>query len=174
MNIRYASESDVPKILGIYKPYIENSPITFETEVPGHKEFLIRFNNITKVYPWLVCEVNGAVIGYAYASQLRERSAYKWSVELGIYIDESFQGKGIGRALYEKLIEILTEQGFYNAFAGITLPNTASIKLHESLGFTKVGIYKNVGFKSGKWHDVVWYQFALNTRGAPSEIKGLN
>ena len=116
--------------------------------------------------PWLVCEWRSRVIGYAYASPHRDRWAYQWSVEVSAYVDESVHRSGVGRALYSSLFAALTLQGFRNAYAGITLPNLASERLHEAVGFTPVGIYRAIGYKFGAWHDVLWLERALAPRVA--------
>jgi phosphinothricin acetyltransferase len=113
-------------------------------------------NNIQRKYPWLVCEINGSIVGYAYASRYSEREAYNWSVDFSVYINPHYHGRKIGKALYSCLFEILKLQGYYNAYAGVTVPNIKSESLHEAFGFKSIGVYKNVGYKFGKWHDVKW------------------
>jgi L-amino acid N-acyltransferase YncA len=114
--------------------------------------------------PWLVCEHRGELLGYAYASPHRVRAAYQWSVDVSVYIHAQARRSGVGRGLYRSLFALLTLQGFYHAYAGITLPNPASVGLHESLGFQPVGVYRSVGYKLGAWHDVGWWQLALQER----------
>ena len=116
-------------------------------------------------HPWLVAERDGMVAGYAYAGKHRERSAYRWSVDVTAYVDEGSRRAGVGRALYGELLVTLRRQGFHAAFAGIALPNAASIALHEALGFRKLGVYQDAGFKNGQWHDVGWWQLRLSTGG---------
>ena len=112
--------------------------------------------------PWLVAtDEHGRVVGYAYAGRHRERAAYRWSVDISAYIDPAWQGRGVGRRLYDALLAILRRQGFVNAFAGITLPNPASVALHEAIGMRRVGVFERVGYKSGAWHDVAWYGMRL-------------
>ena len=111
--------------------------------------------------PWLVCDDNGQLLGYAYASPHRERAAYRWSVDVSAYVREGFRRSGVGRGLYASLLALLRLQGFHNAVAGIALPNPGSVGLHQAMGFEPVGIYRAIGFKCGKWHDVAWYQLAL-------------
>jgi L-amino acid N-acyltransferase YncA len=121
-------------------------------------------------FPWLVCESNAGVLGYAYASKHRERAAYRWSVDVSAYVSEGSRRSGVGRALYTSLLAMLRLQGFYTAVAGITLPNPGSAGLHEAMGFQQIGIYRGIGFKCGEWHDVAWYQLALrDCAGVPDE-----
>lgn len=168
MLIRPVTTEDAKDILAIYSPYIENTVITFETEVPTIEEFTARIENIKSKYPYLVCETHGKVIGYAYASKHRERAAYKYSVDLSIYIDPDYQHKGIGKALYVRLFDALKPYDFYTAYAGITLPNEKSIGLHKALGFHEVGIFHNVGYKFGKWLDVIWLEKQLKEYDTPA------
>jgi phosphinothricin acetyltransferase len=120
-----------------------------------------RIKSTTEKYPWLVTRRGSAVLAYAYASQHRSRAAYQWSVDVGIYVLASERRTGIGRNLYKALFQVLRLQGFYNAYAGIALPNAASVGLHEALGFQPLGVYKRVGFKLGAWRDVGWWQLSL-------------
>lgn len=161
-NIRLATEGDSASILKIYAPYITDTVVTFEYQVPTEGEFKERIANIQKKYPWLVCEIDGSVVGYAYASRFREREAYKWSVGFSVYVDPGYHRKNIGKALYFALFQTLKLQGFYNAYAGVTIPNIKSEGLHESVGFKEIGIYQNVGYKFGSWHDVKWYSLKIN------------
>lgn len=164
--IRMATPDDAEQIHEIYAPYC-NTPISFEAGPPGVAEMQVRLRKILVSYPWLVCEEDGRILGYAYASQHSERAAYRWSVNTTVYVQRERARAGMGRALYTALFEVLRMQGYVNAYAGITLPNPASIGLHESMGFEQVGIYRHVGFKYGTWHDVAWY--ALQLRVPPHE-----
>jgi phosphinothricin acetyltransferase len=122
---------------------------------------------LTKVldaYPWLICEDGGVMLGYVYASRHRERAAYRWSVDTTVYVRQGVQRRGVGRALYTSLLAVLPLQGFVNAYAGVALPNPASVGLHEAMGFRRVGVYERVGFKCGCWHDVAWFQRPLQER----------
>lgn len=159
--VRLANEDDSASILEIYAPFITDTVITFEYEVPTVTEFGKRITNIQKKYPWLICEVNGSVVGYAYASQFNERAAYDWSVDFSIYIKHLYHRKNIGKALYFALFELLKLQGYYNAYAGVTLPNIKSESLHQSFGFKSIGVYQNVGYKFGNWHDVKWFELKI-------------
>jgi L-amino acid N-acyltransferase YncA len=155
----------------IYAPYVLETAISFEEEPPTEPEFALRIETDSARFPWLVAEDGGAVIGYAYASTHRERAAYRWAAEVAVYIDRSHQRRGAGRALYESLLERLQRQGFYMACAGITLPNDASVALHEACGFEPVGVFRRLGWKLGSWHDVGWWQRELRSPepGRPSE-----
>ena len=159
--IRFATPADAAAVLEIYGPFCDNSPITFETERPAIAEIENRIRKINERYPWLICEKDNQVVGYAYASPHRDRAAYRWSVDIAIYISGSHRGLGIGTALYTVLFELLRIQGYFKAYAGITLPNPASIRVHQRLGFSLVGIYKQVGYKAGAWHDVSWWDLSL-------------
>jgi len=159
--IRLASLDDAGQIADIYSHFVLNTPVSFETEAPDEAETSRRIGTVLEQYPWLVCDVGGAVAGYAYASQHRVRYHYQWSVDVSVYVHEEFRRRGIGKALYSALLNVVPMQGFVSAFAGITLPNAASVNLHEAVGFTPVGIYRNVGNKLGKWHDVGWWQRPL-------------
>jgi phosphinothricin acetyltransferase len=159
--IRLAREGDADAIAAIYAPIVDATAISFETAPPDRLEMARRVNDTLRLYPWLVCDRGGQVAGYAYASRHHERRAYQWSVNTSVYIDARYRGLGVGRGLYVSLFGILTAQGFFSAYAGITLPNPASVGLHEALGFEKLGVYRNVGFKHGAWHDVGWWQLAL-------------
>jgi L-amino acid N-acyltransferase YncA len=151
----------------IYAPNVQASAISFEEEAPDAERFAERIATTTRTHPWLVLEDDGRVAGYAYASQHRARAAYRWAVEVGIYIGLEHRGAGAGRRLYEGLFGLLRQQNFRVACAGITLPNDASIGLHEALGFERVGVYREIGHKNGVWHDVVWLQLLLRSDGGP-------
>jgi phosphinothricin acetyltransferase len=157
------ADRDASACAEIYAPFVIDTPISFEERPPDEHEMRRRIEETTARYPWLVAEADGRVIGYAYASPHRERAAYRWAVDVAIYVDPSHQGRGVGRALYEELFKLLSAQGYRIAVAGIALPNPASIALHEKLGFEAVGVYRQIGWKSGAWHDVAWYQKALAT-----------
>jgi phosphinothricin acetyltransferase len=168
--IRPVRKGDAPQIAEIYRPYCENSCISFEEVAPGAAEMADRIEKVSRRYPYLVDEVDGAITGYSYASSHRERAAYRWSVESTIYIHERFHGRGIGRALYTELFGRLRRQGLVKAYAGILVPNPPSQGFHESMGFTLVGIYRKVGYKLGAWRDVGWWELTLLPQaGSPSE-----
>ena len=163
--IRLPVNADAAAVAAVYAPIVEGTAISFETVAPSADEMADRMAQTLEVHPWLVWEIGGEVAGYAYATTHRPRSAYRWSVDTSVYISASHRRSGAGRGLYISLFAILAAQGYVNAFAGITLPNPASIGLHESLGFEPIGIYRKVGFKLGAWHDVGWWQVALRERG---------
>lgn len=169
--IRSATLHDAVAIQAIYAPYVMDTAITFEETPPSVVEMRERMASILPSYPWLVYAEQGEILGYAYACQHRSREAYRWSVDVAIYLKQGLGGRGIGRKLYEPLLDILKSQGYVNAFAGITLPNAASVGIHETLGFTPIGIYENVGFKIGSWHDVGWWQLAFEKPAVPEEPK---
>ena len=159
--IRLATSADAEGILAIYRPIVQDTVISFELEPPDAVEIARRIDGTLAKYPWLVHEDREGVAGYAYASEHRKRLAYQWSVDVSCYVHERARRRGIGKSLYEALKRVLRAQGFRNAFAGIALPNAASVGLHEATGFAALGTYRNVGFKLGAWRDCVWMQCAL-------------
>jgi L-amino acid N-acyltransferase YncA len=160
-SIRLARASDSPRITEIYRPAVTDCATSFELEAPDEEEMSRRITACLRQFPWLVAEENHRVIGYAYASPHRTRAAYQWSAELSAYVDERAHRRGVGRALYEALMRVLVLQGYRNAYAGLTLPNEASEGFHRGLGFTPVGVFRHVGFKLGRWHDVFWLERSL-------------
>ena len=166
MELRFATTEDAAGIAAIYGPVVASTPISFEIDPPGAEEMARRIRDRFPLYPWLVCEDGGCVAGYAYGSRHRPRPAYDWSVEVSAYVHPDFRRRGIGRRLYRCLFRILKAQGYFNAYAGITLPNAGSVGLHESAGFQPIGVYKNIGYKLGAWHDVGWWQRPLQEAGS--------
>jgi phosphinothricin acetyltransferase len=167
--IRLAELRDAAALADIYRPSVVAAATSFELEPPGEAEMARRLAVILAYAPWIVVEHDAGVIGYAYASKHHERAAYQWSVDVTVYIHQDHHRRGVGRALYTSLLELLRLQGFYTACAGVTLPNPASVGLHESFGFRPVGVYHAVGHKLGAWHDVGWWELALRERaGVPS------
>jgi L-amino acid N-acyltransferase YncA len=152
---------DADACLAIYAPYVESGATSFEEEPPEAARFAERIAGIAATYPWLVCEQDGEMVGYSYACPHRARPAYRWAVEVSVYVAADKQRRGYGRALYFELFERLRKQRFHVACAGITLPNAASVALHESLGFAPVGVYRRIGWKDGAWRDVGWWQLEL-------------
>lgn len=145
----------------MYAPYVNETCITFEYDVPPVEEFEERIRKNTAHYPWLVCEENGKLVGYAYGCRHRDRAAYNWSVESAIYIAMDSQSRGIGKKLYQKLFDLLKLQGYVNVFAGMTMPNEKSNKLHHACGFEDIGVFRKIGYKFNQWHDVKWMQLRL-------------
>jgi L-amino acid N-acyltransferase YncA len=168
--IRLATQSDSQQIRDIYAPFCENTPVSFETQAPTAQEISDRIAKILRSHPWLVYENEGDVLGYAYASPHRERAAYRWAVDVSAYVREGSRRLGVGRSLYRSLLALLELQGFYRALAGITLPNSGSVGLHQAMGFQPLGTYQSIGYKCGLWHDVQWFQLALrDCAGVPED-----
>jgi len=164
VRIRLADPAhDAERVADIYRPYVEGSTISFEEVAPTAVEMAARIALVLELAPWLVAvDENRRVIGYAYASRHRERAGYRWSVDLTAYVDPEWRGRGVGTALYGELVPTLRRQRFVNAYAGIGLPNPASVGLHESIGMSLVGVYEKVGWKLGQWVDVAWYGMRLS------------
>lgn len=163
--IRLARVDDAAEIAAIYRPYVTDAVTSFEIEAPSAAEMASRIESTLSFAPWLVWTgAGGGPIGYAYASRHRERAAYQWSVDVTVYIHAEHHRRGVGRTLYAALFTLLRLQGFYTAHAGVTLPNPASVALHESLGFRPVGVYPAVGWKFGAWRDVGWWHLPLQER----------
>lgn len=160
--IRLARSEDARALLAIYTPYVTGTPVTFEYEVPSAEEFAGRIRSVQADYPYLVCERNGEIAGYAYAHRYKERAAYQWDAELSVYLDETHHGRGAGRALYGALIELLRMQNVKNVYGCLLHPNPRSERLHEALGFTRVGFFPRTGYKNGAWRDVVWYGMQIS------------
>jgi len=166
--IRKVELRDAAAIRDIYAPFVSDSATSFEVEPPDARTMEQRIRELWERFPWLVYEVGGEVLGYAYASPHRAaRKAYQWCVEVSVYIHAQARKRGVGRALYSSLFELLRRQGYVNAYAGITLPNPGSLRLHESLGFASIGVYPRIGFKFGAWHDVAWLQLRLQEAARP-------
>jgi L-amino acid N-acyltransferase YncA len=163
--IRLATGRDAQQIAAIYAPNVTDTSISFEFEPPTAEEMRLRIEFTLQRYPWLVCERHdGQLLGYAYAGAHGSRAAYQWSVDVSVYVHEEARRTGVGRALYTSLFAALELQGYYNAYAGATLPNPASVGLHESVGFRPVGVYRGVGYKLGAWHDVGWWHLPIRER----------
>jgi len=160
--LRLAAAADAAQIAAIYAAFCLKTAVSFETTAPDEGQMRERISALTQKYPWLVAvSETGDVLGYAYAGKHRERAAYRWSVDFTAYLAPEAQRRGIGTELYRALMKICQSLGYYQAFAGITLPNEASVRLHEKIGFMPIGIYRRVGFKLGKWHDVGWWSLDL-------------
>jgi phosphinothricin acetyltransferase len=167
MPVRPATDADAAACVRIYAPYVRDTAITFELDVPSNAEMADRIAAASRTHAWLVYEKDDRVIGYAYAGPMKARAAYRWSCEVSVYLVPNLRRAGIGRALYEALFERLTERGYRTAVAGMTLPNPASEGLHRALGFQPVGTFRKVGWKHGAWHDVAWVQRSLAASDDP-------
>jgi phosphinothricin acetyltransferase len=169
-DIRAAVTADAFACAAIYAPYVTETAISFEVAPPTPAQFAERIGDAQAAHEWLVAERAGTVIGYAYAHRFAERAAYDWSCETSIYLTVGERRQGVGRALYQDLLERLTFLGYQRAFAGIALPNEASVGLHRAFGFQVAGCYRRVGWKNGAWHDVAWMQRDLqNTETDPPD-----
>lgn len=166
--IRIAEERDIPAILEIYGPYVLNTTITFEYDVPTREEFTRRFRDITRQFPWLVYEEDGEILGYAYASAPYARAAYAWCAEPSVYLKPEARGRGIGRKLYAALEQILDCQGYQVLYALVTQENEASLRFHERCGYRVSVLYPNCGFKFGRWLGVIWMEKRLKSVEIPS------
>jgi len=162
MLIRHAEAArDGEACASIYAPSVLEGAVSFEERAPTGEELAVRIERISRTHPWLVADEHEQTIGYAYASPHRERAAYRWAADVTVYVAAGQRARGVGRALYTALFDLLVRQGIYVACAGITLPNEASVALHESLGFRPVGVYRNIGWKAQGWRDVSWWQLQL-------------
>ena len=159
--VRTATEEDAGAIADIYEPYVRETAISFEEVPPTANEMAHRLASSLESYPYLVFDDGGSVLGYAYGGTHRAKPAYRWSVETTVYVARSAHRRGIGRALYTELLDLLTRQGFHSAFAGIVPPNESSVGLHESMGFAYLGTFAEIGFKHGKFHDLGWWRRTL-------------
>lgn len=157
MRVRFAEEKDAADLLKIYNQYIDTT-ITFEYVLPSEEEFQRRIRETKRAYPYLVCETDGQIIGYAYAHRSMERAAYQWNAELSVYLDRDVRGEGIGRHMYDILIALLKEQGVKNVYAYVTSPNPRSEAFHREMGFSKLGTYHSSGYKCGRWCDVLLFE----------------
>lgn len=171
MLVRYAESRDMPAIAALTNHFIAHTPIHFGTERDSPQEMEAAWAKSRARYPWLVAEFDARFAGYAKAGVWRDRAAYQWTPEVGIYVELSMHKRGVGSALYRTLIDLLRRQGFHSIVAGITLPNDASVRLHESVGFKHTGLVRDAGFKLGRWHDVGFWQISLgDTARAPDDL----
>lgn len=174
IEIRAATPADAEAIAQIYAPYVVTSSVSFEDEPPSAAVIAERMQLKDSAYPWLVgvSTETGTILGFAYASRFRERPAYRFAVETSVYVAGELQRNGVGRMLYEALLDTLESQGFTQAIAAIALPNDASIKLHEAMGFFRAGIYREIGYKHGQWSDVgIWQRELAKPENPPPEAK---
>lgn len=169
--IRPATVSDTAAILDVYRNFVLNSTVTFEEEVPTLEQFRARIGEITAEHPFLVCEDGGHVAGYAYAHRHQSRAAYRYSAELSVYLRPHYTGLGIGRAMCDAVVELLRMQGVQTVYSAISLPNEPSCALHKAMGFTPAGVWKNTGYKKGRWIDIEWYELAIGDY--PKQPSGL-
>jgi phosphinothricin acetyltransferase len=160
-------ERDAAGVADIYRTSVESGVASFEEVAPEAAEMAERMTATLAMTPWLVAELDAGVVGYAYAGPHHARPGYRWSVNVSVYVATRHAGQGVGRRLYRELFAILARQGFVNVYAGIALPNEASVALHRSMGMALVGVYRRVGFKFGAWHDVAWYGLRLNEPVGP-------
>lgn len=167
IQIRMARESDAGALLAIYAPYVEQTAVTFEYEVPSEEEFRMRIHNTLQRFPYLVAEKEGKAVGYAYASPFHERAAYGWSAELSIYVGWNARGQGIGGQLYAELEKMLMQQGILNINACIAWPNPQSVRFHEEMGFRLNAHFHQCGYKLGQWYDMVWMEKLLGEHPNP-------
>lgn len=167
MIYRFARPSDGPAVLAVYEPYIRNTAITFEYQVPSPEEFSRRISSIIKRYPYLACEENGMILGYAYASSYRSRAAFQWDVEVSIYLRPEAQGKGVAKGLYRRLLPMLEALGYRNVYASIVPPNPQSIGLHKHFGFKETALFEKTGYKLGQWWDLLWMVLRMNDSDQP-------
>lgn len=163
--IRVATAADAEAIAAIYAPYVQGSVISFEETPPSGLEMAGRIEATLPSHPFLVFHAADGIVGYAYAGAHSPRPAYRWSCNVSVYVAQGAHRRGVGRALYAALFELLERQGFHSLFAGITLPNDKSVGLHEAMGFMHLGTYREVGFKFGAWHDVGYWR-----RGAAAGV----
>jgi len=173
--LRLVVPDDAAQIAAIYAPFCLETAISFEAEAPDEAAMRERIYAVADRYPWLVAvSEKKEILGYAYATKHRERAAYRWSVDYAVYLAPSAKGQGIGTKLYTALAAICRNLGYHRAFAGIALPNEASVRLHEKVGFRPIGVYRRVGFKLGKWHDVGWWSLDLRPEeDSPSEARAI-
>lgn len=161
MRIRDARQDDAAALVEIYRPYVERSATSFELRAPSVAEFEDRIAKALGGWAWLVAESDHGPVGYAYATSHRAREAYRWAVETSAYVHADHHGRGLGKRLYAELLPLLSGKGYCTAYAGVTLPNDASVALHRSVGFTPVGVFRHAGWKFERWHDVSWWQLSL-------------
>jgi phosphinothricin acetyltransferase len=169
MILRPAHPQDCGELLSIYRPYVENTTVSFETRTPSSQEFLSRIVTFSEKFPYLVAEEQGEILGYAYAHAFHDRAAYGWTVETSIYVAQNCRRNHVGSRLYTALLRLLTLQGVKNACAVVTVPNEPSLAFHQALGFQVSGIMPDFGFKLGAWHPVAYLTLALGEKTIPPE-----
>lgn len=178
--IRMGEINDARRVLEIYTPYVTDTALTLTSKVPTLEQVVQTMIDIKKHYPYLICCIDGEVVGFAYAHRLNAYEAYNWNAELCIYIDPKHQGRGIATALYTALFQLLKLQGYCNLYAVITMPNKASVALHRHFGFKEMAVLTQSGFKLGRWHDIMWMSMRIPSchnpleHGNPTPISKLN
>jgi L-amino acid N-acyltransferase YncA len=170
MLIRHAAPDDAAGCLDVYAPFANDTAVSFEHEAPAVADYAQRITRVNRTHAFLVAERDGTIAGFAYAGVHRERMSYRWTCEVSVYLGPEYRGQGLGRALYEPLFELLEQQGYRMLLAGISMPNSASVGLHESLGFEQVGVYRRIGWKAGDWRDVMWLARQLGPETHESEL----
>ncbi len=169
VHLRLAEPRDAPGVLDIYAPLVSDTIVSFEEQVPSLAEMTRRIENTLERWPWIVAEEQGELAGYAYATAFRARHAYRWSCEVSVYVGKTWRRQRLGARLYENLFSRLRQQGYRMAYAGIALPNPASVALHERLGFAPIGVFPAAGRKHGAWIDVGWWSLGLDVLGSTPE-----
>jgi phosphinothricin acetyltransferase len=159
--IRFANEDDAEGILAVYTPYILDTTITYEYDIPSIENMKQRIQGVQSFYPYLVCTYNHEIVGYAYASKHKERAAFQWGAEISVYIKEDFHGSGVASRLYDRIIAFLYEQGIYKLYALIDAPNEKSERFHLKRGFKEIGSILNTAYKLGKWCNLKYYEKTL-------------
>jgi phosphinothricin acetyltransferase len=169
--IRRVKAQDVKEILEIYRPFIENTSVSFEMEVPTEADFWLRIQKYAESAPWLVYDINGIIAGYAYASEHRSRWAYRWNREVSVYIHPDFRKRQVATKLYTSLIKLLKYQGYANLLAGVLAVHEQSIEFHEKFGFRKIGVFRNIGFKHNAWCTNAWFELFIGEENqSPREL----
>ncbi len=170
MQIRHATPEDAPGCLALYAPFADHTPVSFEHGAPSLEAFRQRIVRVSRTHAFLVAEEAGSISGFAYAGVHRERAAYRWACEVSVYLAADARGRGLGTALYTTLLDLLERQGFRTALAGVSLPNEPSERLHRSLGFEPIGVFRRIGWKAGAWRDVLWLTRALGPESEEAEL----
>jgi L-amino acid N-acyltransferase YncA len=168
VNVRLASARDAEHVRAIYAPYVTDSYVSFETTLPSISEMRTRITESREHHPWLVAEESSRVVGFAHAGQHRARAGYRWSVESSVYVDTAYHRRGAAKELYVELLALLKLQRYHAVFAGIALPNDASVAFHRAMGFRPVGVFREIGFKLGAWRDTSWWQIRLSPSDVPA------
>jgi phosphinothricin acetyltransferase len=171
LDVRLADpDRDAVAVAAIYRAAVESTIASFEEVAPDAGEMRARMRTVLERLPWLVAVADGRVIGYAYAAPHKTRAGYRWSADISVYVDPAQHGRGVGHVLYDRLLDLVRRQGYVNLYAGIALPNPASVRLHEAIGMRRIAVYERVGWKFGAWRDVVWFGMRLSEPdGQPAE-----